>query len=215
MNVFIFHGTGGSPEGNWFPWLKQQLINQGIEVFVPKFPTPEGQSLKAWLKVFEKYQNKVTQETIFVGHSMGPGFIFRLLEKSQVKIKGAILASPFIGFLDNEWFDNLNKTFIDHPFNWEKIKKNCPRFAILSGDNDPYVAIKQPESVRDGVAKKLIDEGKRLASKLNVSFKLIKGGGHLNAETNYLEFPEVLTEINKIILSVKKEKWLLVRSKKN
>ncbi len=34
-NVFIFHGTEGYPEENWFPWLKEKLeavgISNGIE----------------------------------------------------------------------------------------------------------------------------------------------------------------------------------------
>ncbi len=47
QNVFIFHGSSGYPEENWFPWLKQKLEDKGLEVFVPKFPTPEGQSFEA------------------------------------------------------------------------------------------------------------------------------------------------------------------------
>ncbi|KKT46095.1 MAG: hypothetical protein UW37_C0032G0002 [Candidatus Gottesmanbacteria bacterium GW2011_GWA2_44_17] len=103
MNVFIFHGTMGSPEGNWFPWLERELKKLGIEVFVPRFPTPEGQSLKSWLKAFEPYQQYVNKDSIFVGHSMGPGLILRLLERRTTPIKAAIMAAPLddkIGVLE-------------------------------------------------------------------------------------------------------------------
>jgi len=83
MNVFIFHGTFGYPEENWFPWLKRQMENQGIKTYVPKFPTPKGQSLTSWLKAFKPYEKYIDKETIFVGHSLGPVFILRLLEKRK------------------------------------------------------------------------------------------------------------------------------------
>ncbi|MFH0943316.1 MAG: hypothetical protein V1810_04035 [Candidatus Beckwithbacteria bacterium] len=102
MNVFIFHGTMGSPEANWFPWLERELKGLGLEVLVPRFPTPEG-----------------------------PGFFLRLLERRTSPIKAAILAAPFDGFIGEEPYDTLNKTFIDHPFDkefpeiLEEIKTLC------------------------------------------------------------------------------------------
>ena len=38
MKFVIFHGTYGSSEGNWFPYLKKQLelINQ--KVILPQYP---------------------------------------------------------------------------------------------------------------------------------------------------------------------------------
>src|SRR3989338_4142675 len=41
-NVFIFHGTGGYPEENWFPWLKKELEELECKVIIPKFPSPEN-----------------------------------------------------------------------------------------------------------------------------------------------------------------------------
>lgn len=183
MNVFIFHGTMGSPEGNWFPWLERELRVLGIEVFVPRFLTPEGQSLDNWLKIFEPYQDKVNSETVFVGHSMGPGFFLRLLEKRNSSIKAAILVAPFYKQVGVEPFISLNKSFIDHNFDWLKIQENCGKFVIYCGDDDPYVPIEQP---------------KFIAKKLGGKLKIIKGGKHLNADTpGYTKFPKVLEEIKK------------------
>jgi len=56
ISIIIIHGTGGSPNSNWFPWLKSELEKLGHTVFAPKFPTPEKQSLENWLKVFKKYE---------------------------------------------------------------------------------------------------------------------------------------------------------------
>ena len=36
--VVIIHGANGSPEENWFPWLKKELETKGIEVIIPQFP---------------------------------------------------------------------------------------------------------------------------------------------------------------------------------
>ena len=38
MKFVIFHGAFGSPEGNWFPQLKEKLELFGQEVIAPQFP---------------------------------------------------------------------------------------------------------------------------------------------------------------------------------
>ena len=62
-NVFIIHGAFGYPDENWFGWMKNKINKLGYEVYVPQLPTPEGQSLGNWLKVFEKYENKINNCT--------------------------------------------------------------------------------------------------------------------------------------------------------
>lgn len=67
MKLVLFHGAFGSPEGNWFPQLKEKLEALGQEVVVPQFPvdswdevtklgeqtSPKNQSLQSWLNTFE------------------------------------------------------------------------------------------------------------------------------------------------------------------
>ncbi|MFW0862272.1 MAG: RBBP9/YdeN family alpha/beta hydrolase [Candidatus Komeilibacteria bacterium] len=182
--VFIIHGTGGNPNGNWFPWLKSELEKIGCEVIVPKFPTPEGQSLDAWNGEFRKYINKIDKNTIVVGHSMGVGFLLSVLEQINVKVKGAFFVSGFLELLGNDFFDNLNKTFVQKEFNWDKIQGACDKFYLYHGSNDPYVPVKYAQDV---------------ANKLGVKLNIIDNGGHLNTESGYTEFPTLLNDIKKTI----------------
>ena len=107
-NVFIFHGVGGFPEENWFPWLKNKLEALGHRVFVPQFPTPENQSLESWLKVLKQYDDYLASDTVLVGHSLGVPFALNVIE--QKLVKAAFFVSGFIGKAENE-FDEGMKTF--------------------------------------------------------------------------------------------------------
>lgn len=97
--VFIFHGSYGSPEENWIPWLKKELERIGVKVYVPKFPTPKNQSFTNWLKVFEKYEKYLDCNSIVVGHSLGVAFLFSILEKIKTPICSAFLVSGFVDLL--------------------------------------------------------------------------------------------------------------------
>ena len=185
MNVFIFHGTNGSPAANWFPWLRKELETLGIEVFLPALPTPEGQNETNWLKTFEPYQKLVNEQTIFVGHSMGAVLAMRLLENRNKPILAAVLAAPFHEELHlGEDFDRLLISFIDHHFDWKKIKNNCTKFVVFEGDDDPYVPLKQPKFIAEKLAAKLV---------------VIPRGGHLSEETGYRQFPAILEEIKRLL----------------
>ena len=153
MKVFIIHGTGGSPDGNWFSWLKSELEKLGCEVFLPKFPTPNGQSLDSWMGVFDNYLDKVDEDTIFVGHSLGPAFLLYILETIDIQIKAAYFVSGFLSLLGDEWFDTRNKTFVCRDFDWDKIKSKCKKFVVISGDNDPYVPLDEAQPMKRQLAK--------------------------------------------------------------
>ena len=75
-NVFIFHGTEGYPEENWFPWLRENLEAKGCKGIIPQFPTPPivPAKISGWFDVLKEYEKDINEDTIFVGHSLGGSF---------------------------------------------------------------------------------------------------------------------------------------------
>ena len=173
VNVFIIHGSYGSPEENWFPWLKRELEKKGCKVFVPRFPTPKNQTLKNWIGIFDSYD--MDENSLVIGHSTGCAFLLNVLEKKGAR--AAFLVSGFTGKLDNPRFDELNRTFAERDFDWNMIKSNCKKFYLFHSDNDSYVPLGKAEE---------------LAESLGTDIILIKGAGHFNDKSGYVRFEKLL-----------------------
>lgn len=189
-NVFIFHGVGGSPEENWFPWLKKELQYNRCNVIVPQFPTPKGQILENWLETFEECKNQanITDEdlenAIFIGHSLGGLFMLSLLEEYRIKM--AVFVASFCKLPGNK-FDDGMRTFSSPErldFDWQKILENCHKSLVYISDNDPYVKL--------GTAQ-------QLARNVRAKLELIKGAGHFSGSDGYKKFPVLLEALKKIL----------------
>jgi predicted alpha/beta hydrolase family esterase len=181
--AIIIHGAYGSPDENWFPWLKRELEKLRLRVIAPRFPTPSGQSLESWMKVLSEYEHYFDSDLILVGHSLGVALVLRKLERLREPINAAFLVAGFATKLGDERFDKINASFFEKPFDWAKIKKNCKRFYVFHSDNDPYVPL-----IR----------GKQLEYAFGVNMTLIPGAGHFNTESGYTQFPQLLAEIKKL-----------------
>lgn len=179
-NVFIIHGAYGNPNENWQPWLKKELENIGHTVYVPEFPTPKDQTLDNWNKAFEKYLPFIDDDTRFIAHSLGPSFVLNILEKINQPVTACYFVSGFIGNINNPNFDEIIKTFVEKPFDWKMIKRNCQYFLLFHSNNDPYVPL---------------DKAKELSEKLDSGLMIIKNGGHFNSKSGYDTFEELLEEI--------------------
>ncbi len=179
-NFIFIHCTGGDPEETFYPWLKKELESKGYKVTIPKFPTPQGQNLDNWMKTFEPYLNNIDDNTIFIGRSIGPAFILRIIEQINIKIKAAFLICGFASDLNLDEFKPLVDSFIEKPFDWEKIKANCDNFSIYNSDNDPYIPL---------------EKGKELAQKLGSDLTIIEGAEHFWFE----RFDRLLEDIKSLI----------------
>lgn len=180
--VFIIHGWEGTPDSNWFPWLKSELEKKGFEAAVPQMPNAANPKMGEWLAYLRKIAGEPDENTFFVGHSLGSIAILRYLESLNTgeKIGGVILVAGFsepigIGELDN---------FFATPLDYTKVKGSAGEIIAINSDNDRLVPLKQGEIMRD---------------KLGAKFIIIPNGDHLNAGDGSFEFSLVLNEILKVV----------------
>lgn len=181
----ILHGTGATPESNWFMWLKGILIGQGHAVWLPQLPGADKPDAETYTK-FLLSNNDFTydDQTIIIGHSSGSVEALYLLQHlpKTTAIKAAILVSAFRD--DLNW-DSLKGLFKE-PYNFDTIKEHCQRFVFVHSDDDPYVPIEQAEFLA-------IETGGELLT--------FEGQGHFNTELSpdYKQFSKLLDIIKDII----------------
>jgi len=180
--IFIIHGWEGTPQSNWFPWLKKKLEMKGFSVEVPAMPDTMHPILNKWLTIMRELVGNVDENTYFVGHNLGVITILRYLESlpENKKIGGAVLVA---GFSEPIGYDELN-SFLLLPLDYEKIKKATKNIIAIHSDNDPYVSLKN---------------GETLKKKLDAKLVIVPKAGHFNAGDGFTELPIVLDSLLEII----------------
>jgi predicted alpha/beta hydrolase family esterase len=184
-NAIVIHGTEGYPEENWFPWIKVELEQRGYKVTVPQFPSPPvvPAKLTEWFTVLDAHRDKINEETLLIGHSLGGVFTLRILEKLEKPVRAAFLTGTPIGKKPILNYDR-DMSFSGFNFDWDTIKQNAEDFVVFQSDDDPYVGL---------------ENGKQLASHLGVELHFVPNAGHFNAKAGYTEFPELLKTIDEIV----------------
>lgn len=183
--IFLIHGLGGVSKGNWFSWIEKKLTDQGHQVIIPQFPTPEGQTLENWLAILEPLLQD-EEPPIFIAHSLGVPFVLNVLEKH--KAKAAFFVAGFTGKIDHHYDPSLS-TFAQREFDWESILQNCPHFEIFHSDNDPYVHEKKAEELYENLKNN------------KPQLHWIAGGGHLNSKAGFKTFELLLERVQSIVSS--------------
>ncbi len=185
--VVIIHGTGSTPESNWFPYIKDELRKLGAEVYVPEMPIGDEQNLANWHKAFnEQIPFELDENTIIIGHSVGSTFLLNILnEKMKSPIKASIFVSGFYEKLDLPHLESQLETFVDLEYDWELVRKNAGKIIQFHGDNNPAVPLAQAQ---------------KLAGNLQNNLEVIKNGGHLNRKSGYInDFSELLEALKRVM----------------
>lgn len=183
MKAILLHGTDGSSESNWIPWLKQQLNNREFEVYAPSLPNASFPNSEEWSNfIIQNTPFELDEDTVIIGHSAGAALIPMLLQKlpPKTKINKAIFVSGFHTNFDWGKLKDLHNVKVDY----DEVKQKCNDFIFLHSDDDPYVPLEEPQE---------------LAKRLNGKLTIIKGQGHFNigSSPKYKEFPKLLAIILK------------------
>ena len=181
-NYLLIHGSFSSPFSNWLPYLRKEIEKKDLEVYTPDLPSGVGfQNYNNWEEIMLSYYKMgiLNENTVIYAHSIAPVFICKFLVKNNIKIKRLISVCGFNNYLGlNDEYDNVNKTmYFD---NLIDVKKYCKDIICYYTKNDPYVKYEKEKEFADTISDKQI---------------IIEDGGHLNSESGYSEFPDLLKYI--------------------
>ncbi len=162
--IILIHGWGGSPETNWFPWLKKELEQKGFEVIAPEMPNTDEPKIEEWVPFLIKQFPKLDENIFLVGHSMGCQAIMRGLEKIKGKAEGIVFVAPFFhlqGMEEEEGSEEIAKPWIETPINFKKIKAKIKRLITIFSNDDHSVPLSDSDIFREKLgAKVMIEQGK-------------------------------------------------------
>ena len=172
-NYFIIHGSFGSPFGNWFSWLQD---------FISQFPIGVGyQNYENWSKLLKYYLDLglINENTTIIAHSIAPVFVSKFLVDNKVKVRKLIFVCGFNNYLGiNDEYDTVNKTMYFN--NLEDVKQYSNEIICFYSNNDPYVKYEVEKEFADKIATEQV---------------LIPNAGHINSESGYDTFEDIVNYI--------------------
>ena len=186
--MFIIHGWGGSPEEGWFPWLGQQLQQQGFTVHIPTMPDTIHPRIKMWLTHLSKIVGIIDANTYFVGHSIGCQAILRYVESfsGTVRVGGIVLVAPWM-YLDKQTMKEEGKEsikiatpWVETPIDFKNVKQKIRKCVAVFSDNDLYVPLDNSTLFQQELGAKVIIE---------------KQKGHFSGSDGITKLPVVLQEL--------------------
>ena len=185
MRVFIIHGWGGTPKGDWIPWLADQLKSKGYEVITPEMPDPDNPKITPWVNKLKEIVGKLENSDILIGHSIGCQTILRFFEtlENGKSVGEVIFVAPWIKLANlsskEEW--EIAKPWIETPMDLNTVKTKANFFVSLFSDNDPWVPLEENVKI--------------FREKLNPKIVILKNKGHFSEDEGIKELPEILEYI--------------------
>ena len=184
---YIIHGFMGSNIENWFPYFKEKVDTKKSLCIIPQFPINiDKHNYLEWKKLLDIYIHEyqmINEDSVVIGHSTGSICALKYILENKIKINKLILVSGFNNYLSldkNDIHNIINPTYYMEENKILEIKKYVKEIICIYGDNDPYI----PQDILHS-----------FSSLLDAKEIIIPKGGHLNKESGYSSFDEILKYI--------------------
>jgi uncharacterized protein len=172
----ILPGRHGSGRDHWQSWLAGQLRAADREVRYPALPDPDSPSLECWLAALRTTLDGLPNDGFdVVAHSLGAVLWLHHVATSDACPRPARVAlvappSPHTAIPEIA-------AFFPPPLDIDTVRRAADGTVLVGGDDDPLT----PEGIAVAYGRPL-----------KMSTTIIAGGGHLNPESGYGEWPAVL-----------------------
>jgi uncharacterized protein len=131
-NAVIFHGTNGSPDVCWYPWLGRRLADRGYAVEIPHYPGLNVEPIADFLpQVLAGHA--FDEETVLIGHSGGAAMLLALLEHLDTTVAQAVLVAGY-----STQPNASQEPVLQDAYDWAAIKAHVRDLYFINAPHDPY-----------------------------------------------------------------------------
>lgn len=162
---------------HWGLYLKSELEKLNVEVVFETFPDSIIARAKYWIPFLKNYL-KADENTLLIGHSSGATAAMRYAQNN--KIFASVLVSPCYTDLDSE--EERISGWYDEPWDWESIKKNQNKIALVYSRDDFVIPVEEFEHIKEKLDPDEVVE--------------FEDKGHF---VDQKEFPELVQVVKKIL----------------
>jgi predicted alpha/beta hydrolase family esterase len=179
--TLVIPGWNGSGDGHWQTWLEQQLRAAGRETRRPAFADLDHPDLAQWLDALHAALAGLPAGGYdVVAHSLGAVLWLHHVAAPADSPQAArvVLVSPPSPATTIAEIAG----FFAPPMDVDTVRHGADGTVLVAGDEDPYL----PEGIAAAYALPL-----------KIATTVIPGGGHLNTDAGYGEWPAMLNWCNR------------------
>src|SRR3989344_9038135 len=141
--IVLVHRWDGSPDSDWYPWLKRELEKKGSVVIIPSFPHPERPTIDAWVPFLAAQVETPDTNTYFIGHSIGCQTVIRYLATLPTlqKIGGVICVAGWFhlspAVMNEAGTREIANPWIKTPIDLRKARVHTENVLAFFSNDDP------------------------------------------------------------------------------
>jgi predicted alpha/beta hydrolase family esterase len=177
----VVPGWQGSGDGHWQSWLEDELRAAGREALRPAFADLDRPQLADWLAALRAALAALPSDGFdVVAHSLGAVlWLHHIADPGDAARAARVLLvappSPQTSIAEIA-------AFFPPPLDVDAVRHGADGTVLVAGTDDPYI----PEGIAAAYGVPL-----------KIATTVIDGGGHLNIESGYGEWPAVLDWCNR------------------